>query len=339
MQTINDLVSIIVPIYNREHALTTCVKSISEQTYKNIQIILIDDGSKDNSLAVAKQIAQSDNRVIVLNQDNYGAALARRRGFQYASGEWIMFVDSDDTIEKNMVQELLNKCHQDNSDICLCGYNIVSENQTNPYYIPFDTNILDRKRIIEECIKPMVGYDKNKKIDYLPGFSWNKIFKKGVIDDSMFLSDREYFAEDTLLQMYAFDNADTVSILNKPLYNYHVTLDSLTNSYRENGTEIRMRTYNKIKELCVERGYYDIQVRLNNHLNGVIAYAMLNAIRGSKHYNNFKQEFLRIKQTDEFKEFSRLFNFKESPAQYIKIYILIKLPKLMFYYYKNRIGH
>jgi len=339
MRTIKDIVSIIVPIYNREHTLMRCVKSIIEQTYKNIQIILIDDGSKDRTLVVAKQIAQSDNRIIVLTQDNSGAALARKTGFQYATGDWIMFVDSDDTIDKNMVQEMINRCHQDDSDICMCGYNIITRDQISHHYLPYNSTALDKDRIVEECIKPMVGYDNRKKVDFLPGFSVNKIFNKKTISESMFFSDREYFAEDTLLQMYAFEKARRVSILNKPLYNYYITSDSLTNGYRKNGGTIRIKTYNKIKDLCNERGYADIQLRLNNHLYGVIVYSVINAVRGSECYHDFKQEFLRIKHTKEFKEFSRLFNLKETPAQYRKIYILLKLPRLMYFYYRKRIGH
>lgn len=334
-----DLVSIIIPIYNSEHTLMRCVKSITKQTFKNIQIILVDDGSKDNSLIVAKQLAKSDERIIVLTQENSGAALARRKGFKHATGNWIMFVDSDDTIESCMVQELVNKCHQDDSEICICGYSLVSNNNKEPRLLPYDKEILEGNEIIEDCIKPMIGYDHTKKIEYLPGFFWNKLFREEIINDLMFFSDKEYFAEDALLQMYAFEKATKVSILNKSLYNYHITSDSLTNGYRKNGAIIRINTYNKIKDLSNKRGYADIQTRLNYHLCSVIVYIVFNAIRGSKYYKDFKRFFLQFKHSKEFKEYSNLFNINNMPMQYRKIFIMIKVPRLMYYYYRNRMRH
>ena len=112
----NDKVSIIVPVYNAEKYLIRCVDSIINQTYKNLEIILINDGSIDNSLEIMKKYKVIDNRIIIIDKKNEGVSIARNVGIKSSSGKYICFVDSDDYIENNMIQIL------DNGDIDYCSF-------------------------------------------------------------------------------------------------------------------------------------------------------------------------------------------------------------------------
>ena len=124
----NILVSIVVPIYNAENYLTKCIYSIIKQTYKNIEIILVNDGSTDNSLKICETFALNDKRIIIISQKNMGVSTARNIGINVAKGEYISFVDSDDTIEDNYIQELVDNSNSGKVDVVICGYNDIYTN-------------------------------------------------------------------------------------------------------------------------------------------------------------------------------------------------------------------
>ena len=120
------LISVIVPVYNTEKYLEKCVMSILNQTYKNLEIILIDDGSTDNSPQICDSLAEKDNRITVIHQPNGGVSSARNTGLDNTHGDYIMFVDSDDYIAPNMIEFLSENIGD--TDIAMCGYNSVDEN-------------------------------------------------------------------------------------------------------------------------------------------------------------------------------------------------------------------
>ena len=122
-------ISIIVPVYNTEKYLSKCLNSLIKQTYKDIEIIVVNDGSKDKSLEIAKKIAKQDNRIKVFNKENGGLSSARNFGIEKASGEYIGFVDSDDYIKENMFEILYNMIKEANAKIAICGWYLVEDNQ------------------------------------------------------------------------------------------------------------------------------------------------------------------------------------------------------------------
>lgn len=118
----DDKISVIVPIYNISPWIQRCVSSIQNQTYDRLEIILVDDGSSDDSLDVCQTLAAEDDRIKVLHKENGGLASARLAGIDVATGEWLTFVDGDDEIERDMYQRLISNAHQYNADISHCGY-------------------------------------------------------------------------------------------------------------------------------------------------------------------------------------------------------------------------
>lgn len=142
-------VSIIVPIYNVEKYLSKCIESILSQTYKNIEIILVDDGSPDNSPQICDEYAKKDDRIIVIHKANGGVSSARNAGIDIATGKYIGFVDPDDYIENNMYELMMNKIEEYQANIVICGYDYINENYTveRHYHIQQD-EILTQKQFM-----------------------------------------------------------------------------------------------------------------------------------------------------------------------------------------------
>ena len=117
----NELISVIVPVYNVEEYLPKCIESIISQTYKNIEIILVDDGSTDRSGRICEEYAQKDDRIIVLHKENGGLSDARNCGINIATGDWVQFVDSDDYIHHTMLEKMYSCCRQNKTKLAVCG--------------------------------------------------------------------------------------------------------------------------------------------------------------------------------------------------------------------------
>lgn len=119
-------ISIIVPVYNLENYIEKTVSQLTNQTYKNLEIILVDDGSRDNSLEICNTLAKNDSRIVVIHQENSGVSAARNTGIKHASGEYIGFCDGDDTIENDIYEFLYNNLVADNADISICGVTMIN---------------------------------------------------------------------------------------------------------------------------------------------------------------------------------------------------------------------
>ena len=124
-----ELISVIVPIYKVEHYLPKCIDSIIHQTYQNLEIILVDDGSPDNCPEICDEYAKRDKRIKVVHQENGGLSAARNSGVEMANGEFLCFVDSDDYIHPKMYEILYKNLKKFKADISICDYNVVFENQ------------------------------------------------------------------------------------------------------------------------------------------------------------------------------------------------------------------
>ncbi|ASW11170.1 glycosyltransferase family 2 protein [Lactobacillus delbrueckii subsp. lactis DSM 20072] len=120
------LVSVIIPVYNVEEYLDKCLNTVIHQNYKNLEIILVDDGSTDNSGDKVDEWAKRDNRIVPLHQNNQGLSAARNMGLDNSHGSWIVFIDSDDYVSENYISTMLQTAQKDNTDLVICQYNKVS---------------------------------------------------------------------------------------------------------------------------------------------------------------------------------------------------------------------
>lgn len=210
--------SVIVPIYKVEEYLDECIKSIVNQTYKNLEIILVDDGSPDHCPQMCDKWAEKDSRIKVIHKENGGASSARNAGLDAAAGDFIAFVDSDDYLDSDMYEIMLTQISEHNADMAQCG--IVRENPdgSSEVWDSYDAPIV---------LKDNTGLLQNvgEAAGILPVSPCNKIFKADVIGDIRYDESLKY-AEDTLFNFAAARNINKAVIQNIPRYHYVNNSDS-----------------------------------------------------------------------------------------------------------------
>lgn len=192
-----DKISIIVPVYNIEHYIENTVKSICKQTYRDLEIILVDDGSTDHTSEILDRIAEKDRRIYVIHKENGGVTSARLCGVGAATGEWIGFVDGDDYIEPEMYEILIGNAKQYGADISHCGYRMVFPSRVDYYY--------NTGRLVEQ--DNLTGLKDLLEGSFVEPGLWNKLFRKTLFhsllhDDVMDYTIKNY--EDLLMNYYLF---------------------------------------------------------------------------------------------------------------------------------------
>ena len=202
----NNKISVIVPMYKCEKTLDRCLTSILEQTYKNFELILVNDASPDSSLLIAKNYAKKDGRIIVIDNPHGGVSNARNTGLEVATGEYIQFVDSDDYIEKNMFEKMLSTLIENDADIAVCAFDHPCfKNYAGNQVFDF-SNIGDRIRYYQTAFATVTP--------------WNKLYKRSVIQSEF--DESIHFAEDELFNLAQLFNAKKIVTIDDVLYNYYV---------------------------------------------------------------------------------------------------------------------
>ena len=215
------LISIITPAYNAEKYIERCVKSVINQTYKNIEHIIVDDGSTDNTGKILDKLKKSDERIKVIHKNNEGVSKARNVALEEACGEYVLFADADDWLEPNMCEELINKILETKSDVVICEYYNFFENSGNREKISL-------KEIKGLSFPDLISDDDNK----YGGFPWNKLIR---IDKIKFDFDESvHFYENLLFFLQNFDDRTKYSVIHKPLYNYCINDNSAVHSKKFN---------------------------------------------------------------------------------------------------------
>ena len=219
------LISIIVPIYNQEKTLGYSIESLIHQNYTNLEIILVDDGSKDASLSICNQYAQKDNRIIVISKHNGGVSSARNAGLQKASGQYIAFMDGDDSVAPNMYQILLDNMTHYNAQVSVCGFKRRGKD------IGTKQGMLPAKKFLMQNMKRLNV--------------WNKLFQRELLHN-LFFDETLTYAEDMLFCFSALLHANTVYMDERALYFYNVTPNSAT----QQGFNIKqLRSFQAFKKL------------------------------------------------------------------------------------------
>ncbi len=216
----NKKISIIVPVYNGEKYLENCFESLKNQTYKNLEIIFVNDCSSDNSLNMLNYFASIDNRVkIINNEKNSGVSATRNNGISNASGDYIGFCDCDDYCEKDMFASMLNAIEKDKSDICCCAVNRVHISKKPMVLFGNDCNLVLKN---DEAVK----FWLTEK--YIANSIYTKLAKKELWNGLRF-PEGEIFEESYVIPQL-FLKANQISYINKPLYNYIERENSYTTS-------------------------------------------------------------------------------------------------------------
>ena len=219
----NKKISIIVPIYNVEKYIDKAMESIVNQTYKNLEIILINDESKDKSIKICEKYIKNDTRIKLVNQKNKGLSGARNTGLENATGDYIMFIDPDDTFELNACENLYKEIEKTNADYVIANYRNMDEDDTKWDKPAFDTNKYKKMQVsIKEPTKCF--YVMNSGV-------WNKIFRKEFLDAIKVKFVEKTPAEDAIFTTYCFIKAQKVYYTPEIVYNYRLReSDSISSS-------------------------------------------------------------------------------------------------------------
>ena len=217
------MVTVIIPVYNVEMYLPLCINSILKQTYQNLEIILIDDGSTDDSPGICDTYALKDNRIKVIHQQNQGAAVARNTGLENATGEYIVFVDSDDFINEKMIEKLYIALKQTDSDLSICNFKYTSENGKEIDLK--ETDIKNEVLYTEEIIDKLF---QNNNCGYI--VIWNKMYKKDLWKQIRYPVGVIY--EDEAVIHHIFSKCKKVATISDELYYYRQVSGSIMHSER-----------------------------------------------------------------------------------------------------------
>lgn len=316
-----DLISIIVPIYNVEKYLSQCVESLINQTYKNIEIILVDDGSKDNCGNICDEYAQKDNRIIVVHKENGGLSDARNKGIDIAKGKYFVFVDSDDYVSNKFVENLYQMILENDCDIAICDYlqfeNTLPVQEELQIKVDVLSNIEVLSKIYSENVKMIVA--------------WNKIYKKELFNQIRYPFGK--INEDEFTTYKLIYKANKVAISNEPLYYYRFNSSSIMGSgfnekrlqYIE-ALEERMQFY---KEKSLDKLYKETEIC---YLDGLITFyihSKQSNIQDSKKIekllsSKFKLSYKKMKNNELIDKVRRrkyiIFNFSDK-----LFYLMLKL--------------
>ncbi len=178
----NIAVSIIVPVYNAEKDLVKCLDSVVNQTLKDVEIILVDDGSTDGSSEICKCYAEKDDRIIYFKKENEGLAAARQDGMEKASGEYIGFVDSDDWLELNMYERMYSVAKEENADVVFCNA-FLDENEKDKIHL--EPGVYDRERIEKEILpRSLSGISPKGTNSVIRWCNWLRLYKRSLIEEN-----------------------------------------------------------------------------------------------------------------------------------------------------------
>lgn len=224
-------VSVVVLTYNVGAYLRDCISSILKQTYSNLEILLVDDSSTDNSLAICQEFAQQDPRIKILQEVNSGAGPVRNLGAQAATGDYVMFIDGDDFLAPEAIEKLLQRLHHDHSDIACCLFYRIDDQGT--YYFYTDNNDPQQKALtgpytpqqwVHNEIRPVVG-----QIYYQ---AWAKLFKRSLFQNIEY--PHHSYGDDALTGWKLYLAAHRISYLNESYYCWRMRNNSITKSKHPN---------------------------------------------------------------------------------------------------------
>lgn len=316
-------ISIIVPIYNVEEYLERGIKSILDQTFKNFELILIDDGSTDNSSKICDKYKNIDRRVKVIHKSNKGVSSSRNIGINIAIGEFIMFVDPDDTLEIDAVEYLYNLIKLYNADVaCYRMKTYKNGSLTTKIDVIEKIELYYNENIIEKQLKDGLFLYS----------SCNKLYNRNLLKDNKFNEDIKY-AEDALFNLSIFTNCNLVVTSNLHKYNYFINKSSTVNNFNEKRLDIlkaQCEMFNILKNKY--DNYTDYIVR--DFISSSISIIVDMAILGQSNRKIILKLKNIIKDNEEMLKTKKLINYKQK-----LIFRLLKImPFSILFLYKMRLS-
>ncbi len=345
----NDLVTVVVPIYNVEKYLERCILSLIHQTYRNLEIILVDDGSPDNCPQMCDDYAKKDSRIKVIHKQNAGLGMARNTGIEQATGEYICFFDSDDYIAPDTIEIGLLAAKEHGADLIVFGKEDVTPAGEKldecipcpPKQLFVGEEIINT--LLPMCLCPNLKTGEDWRIVHS---AWNKLYSMSVIKKTgwRFVSEREIISEDYYSLTELYGHLERVCVINRGLYHYTVNTGSLSRSYRPDRFE-------RIKE------FYKAMLSLSNQMNaqraleqaikgitfGLTIGAMKHIVGSGLRHRQKHWELKKIVEDDCLQEIVRTTCYSGCNLQKKLLYWAVKHKQIwlcfLFVYLKNKQDH
>ena len=327
----NAKVTVAIPVYNTKRYLEECVASITGQTYSEIEILLVDDGSTDGSADLCDSLAKTDSRIRVIHKDNGGAATARNLGIDEAQGEYIMFLDSDDWIDLNTIEVLVSYADEKKTDIL--RFNYVREFGDKQLVKP-NTFLEEKLYIADECktvcrqILGLCGKELThpESLNFLASCGFN-LYRTDLLRKAgtRFVPIREIGSfVDGLFNFSVFLYAESFAFINRPFYHYRKTNEgAATANYRKNYVDRQMVLFEKLESIARQ----DWERFSEAYYNRIALSTMeicFNAMRNREGFSARYEEIKRVLRLDKFKEAYKKLDISHMPFKWKAYYYFIK---------------
>lgn len=266
----DELISVIVPVYNAEKYIEHCIQSLLEQTYKNFELILVNDGSKDRSLELCKAFAEKDRRVKVYDRQNGGASAARNTGLERMEGQYVVFVDSDDYVSKSYLENLYLAAKSSHYDIVQCNLESTNGQLNSIDAIPFQLSD------VTEITKVQALNERKYKVSV-----WGKIYCSHIFKDFRFQEGIIY--EDDASYYIFVDRAEKLAVLNETLYFYYMSENSVMRNDKKDKSTAFVGIYEDRIQYFKQRNNQEL---LDGSYDRFCLVLMLNLAASFAHGNN-----------------------------------------------------
>lgn len=308
-------ISVILPVYNVEQYIAKSIESVLQQTYTNFELIVVIDGSKDNSEAIAREFAKADSRIKVYTKPNGGLSDARNYGMRVATGEYIYFLDSDDWIESNLLEENLNLLLKNDSDFIVFGF--------------YQDNVNNKEQLISQIkhIPTADNWINGADIQVTPymlnilGYAWNKLYKKEYLDKhSIFFVKGVSLVEDILFNAKVYQESNTI-VFNQKAYVHYIQrpVVTLTKQFHKQSFEWVKLKHIVLSSFINAWSFTNKNEILANNLIGGLRYCVLNLFKFKNQFN-YRQKVIYIGKMVNDPELIRYVKFYQPTTANDKIY-------------------
>ena len=315
----NAVISIVIPVYNAEKYLSQCIESILSQTYQNIEVILVDDGSPDSSGIICDNYAKSDSRIVVIHNSNGGVSSARNSGLDKATGDYVTFVDSDDFIDANYIFALYENAIINGSDLSFCKFakytdgKISHQKENLPSVVNLESN------------ESKIDFSKrffNSK-EYIYSSSCRILYKRSVVQNIRF-NKKIRIGEDWMFLLNAIFKSSKISCINDVLYFYRTNPSSATQIYLKKYLDNLINVHYELDKLF---GASKEGKRILGTYNALLCYhACTNEIKGCKGFRSQNIKEIRNSELYHFFKLRKIFSIchAKKKIKYLIIWILVK---------------
>lgn len=319
------MISVIVPVYNKRDYLKQCIDSILSQTYANLELILVDDESTDGSGAICDNYAENDTRVRIFHQRNGGPTAAVMTGMREAAGEYYTFIDSDDYVSKDMLQEMAGHLTGQRGEIVCCNHVLEKHKETIPVIQPLPPGVYEGEKLEREIKEKLLGREDR----IIPVSRCMKLCEKSVFEgNEQYYDTRLRMGDDFNLTYPALMASKRIVIMEEALfYHYRYVEDSIVHAYDPNNAESVARWYRALLRIVRDKDVPDGEAKLDREYCYMMIYVMKNELRNPD--GNYVQKIQDIFMKPEVREKIKNTPISVTNKANMLLYLGMKYPNKM----------